>query len=410
MVNSNISKAPLFFLSNLLLFSSCLTPLVVEIEEVKLNDNTQEHFQPGETPDRNLYQYGQNNDKALDILVPIDPTGNKEIRKSTFYWVTAGSKVEFNMETIMQYRSYKPAKNFKKKGELETPLQWLSACTLRDPVSGNKQTDVNGEEFETAFNAGKASNMFEVYLQQCTEKHGSWPNNIAPYGPFWDGCTRYLLGQTSDPIDFQRAETAMAYPACLLGGRMPINEPCTFYWELYVLSYNDTELKMEKKYFHNTLEPSFLTISHDEVFPYRVQMTADPNNTNANLLKYTFQMPEYFGKWQDNFAGDISIDYVRFYWTDRRGNLLPIKMPNQLGRPEHVLQVNTGNVCRESDERGIFWANQCPNFGAYNPASTKINPITLNAWKMQVTYDDYYLELVDNMSRPVIMEFGLKAD
>ena len=123
-------------------------------------------------------------------------------------------------------------------------------------------------------------------------------------------------------------------------------------------------------------------------------------------------MYEEDGILKDNFASDIDIEYVRFYWTDRYGNKYKIVNDPRFGAPFPVLFLQVGgNVCRiENDEEVYIRKDDCRLLLNTTPVANKGELNSKIAWYLKIFKDEYNYELMNYWSNPIIMEFGIKAN
>ncbi|MBT8272365.1 MAG: hypothetical protein KJO77_01075, partial [Bacteroidia bacterium] len=104
-----------------LLASSCVKKHAFSAQDIKLNESVQERFRAGERSERDVFQFGQATDQALDVVVPIDPSRTKEIAKPHNYYLSRGSTIEFNIETLVKFSTYDIDDDLEERGELIIP-------------------------------------------------------------------------------------------------------------------------------------------------------------------------------------------------------------------------------------------------------------------------------------------------
>lgn len=410
------NRAILVIICASFLFNSCLKKQAFSAQDIRLNDDMQKGYNSGNTPDDPLFQYGQAQNKALDIVVPIDPSGTREIAKSHNYYISKGSQVEFNIETLIKFSSYEIDDDLEERGKLKIPSQWMSVCTFRDPITGKELKDTDGDDAKIVFDLEDASEAFTSYIRRCSGFQTNHPY-LTEYGFLSSPCERIALAGPSDPFRGQNIDDSDAYPLCFFGGRMTLQESSSFSNIIEVSSYNDNILGWEDLTFQTDISPTFVVLD-ETVSRFVVQMTPDPDNayiasgnaTGDGFLRYEYMMPIIDGIYHSNFASDISVDYVRFYWTDQYNNLLPIANDPYLSNDPIQVQVNYGNKCSNSDSDGIFRASNCVILNSNTPAGPKGDLDNRVTWRLQVPYDSYNIDTVSGWSKPVVLEFGLKAD
>ena len=417
MRSKHVTFCILGFIGLIIVFS-CQGRVAGSIYNVTLNEDVQEQFEVGETPLRTVFQYGQDSDNALDILIPVDPAGDRQIAKSHVYYMSKGSKVKFNVETLVNLETWKFDEDFEEHGELNTPRQWISICKGVNPRNGEPIKDTDGDVAKVAITAESIGETFISYLKQCTSGVTNF-RDFSERGPFVSNCRTYEFGSETI-FDNQNFETTVLPELCFLGAEFTINENSGFSREISVSSYNDSFIGFETKYFSNPISPHIFAVDDDRITTLSVNMSANPQNDDVvdplvdagNFLHYSWTMPtDSDGIWQANFASDISIEYVRFYWSDRgRRRSLPIVQDPRLGSPPHTLQVNRGRVCNNVDSDGYFRSNGCSLLSSNTPAATKLDIATPITWRMSILWDPNNYEMAGLWGQPVIMEFGIKAD
>lgn len=397
-----------------LLIWTCTSPAAISVSKARLNYDVQERFAAGRTPDRLLFQYGQNSDNALDIVVPLDPSGSREIAKAHNFYMSRGSTVEFNLETLIEFRLYEIDDDLEDHGELIYPLQWMSVCTSKHHIRGGSPINKDGDAINiTTAGRSDPNDFYNVFLKRCKTN----PLDITfktPGGPLAGSCDDFEMGGSNDPFRGQNINSARFYPACMLDGRFTLDASSSFTWNLLVNTYDDFSISYVDRYFTDSIRPTFFVVDRN-ITKYYVEMQADVDNAlvasgngGNEPLRYTWTMPTVEGIWQDNFASDIDIDYVRFYWTDR-GRRHPIVLEPRLGNPPHEVQINFGSVCRNVDTQGYLRTNDCNIFSPFTPAAPKNDLDNRITWRLAVFYDDRDYLMGGLWGQPVIMEFGIRA-
>ena len=391
------------------LFSCGSDDIGTTFHEVTLNPDVKTRFRPGTTTEQPLFRITGGNNRDLDIVLPNDPNGRTSIMRSHNYFVSSLTRVTLNWETIATVSLYEIDGDLEDQGELILDNQFISTCTLGHPETGTHPQDVNGEDFVIDIDEDDENNIrnqFTVYLKQCETT-----NTPRPYGTLGgeltEDCVLDVLDGHLDPMFDSSAVTNDAYPLCMLGASVTITKPTTFYQEVRVRNYNDVVPNFETKTFTTKMTPTFIAVGTLPE-PYRMEMTPNPQNSAGNHLYYSFTMPIIDEIWQDNFASDIFIDYVRFYYTSN-GIKIPLKRTSANRSLDHEIQINSGSDCDMSDRDGKFNYKVCPILRDYTPAANKLdlsNPIT---WNLSLPWNGNDQLMSRYWNNPIVIEFGLKA-
>ena len=392
-----------------LIFYSCGEDYAVTIHSVSLNPDVQSRFLPGNTTLGPNYIIGEGSSDERDIAYPDEENPSLPIARAHNYYYGQPANIKLNFETIVTFSLYEYDTDLEDPGELLASQQTISLCTMADPVSGRLPVDVDGDEIEldiTEEVRQVVSDNVKVFWKRCDSLPtlSRWRNKE---GPFTDRCRRYEMNSSNDAIAHLTGETNDAYPFCLLDGWYPMGNANTYYHEVEVNNYNDSQRRFDTATFTEPISTTFIEVS-ENLTTYRVQMTPNEGNEEGQQLHHMWSIPIEEGIWRDNFSPDIRIEYVRFYYTD--GNrLIPIKRYLGSLDPPARLQLGFLDGCEEMDPDGKFSNKVCEWLLEYTPACNKLDLSAPATWNLYIPFNTDDVEFRDHWRNPVVMEFGLRS-